>query len=845
MLVRPGSNPTADKPAAPLRQLFSGPGSSGVFRNTSWTSFRRRLTYHAWPIALLVLATIFIFRYPLLLGYRFIGNSDRYNQYLAFVDFYKQNLTGGGFSAWSEHMYGGFDLLSLAFSFPSPLFLFAVLFRDADLIRVFTYVAAGLMLATLVLTYWVLHQFTRDRLAAFTGACIYSLATYPLLKLAQNDDTYFSVLFAPLMFHIVHNADRARLLRSIAALGAIVAFCIYCAFLQEFSYIVLFLLAYGVWRFARGNRGPLLAMIGGLSVGLALALPRLVALYQSTTDTLRVGGGLNDLEYVGPVTLLRFFSRDIFGRSFAENTQGPNVNLFEGNLLFVSVFASLLLVVIFARLGHGLTLTHGLDRADAVFLSGYVVFVFATIHVPAVYRLVTVLYANISFPHTRIDVSALLPIALLSALFLTRARRGRPTARSVAVIAGFTLAVVIATTADYTSAAALVGWAAPPFLQCAVCQVDRQPVDVLAIDVMRFGVIASLFVLLLLARRVLPWFSRDALKATLAICISFQAVWGAWVWLSGPVTRDYVSPYQGNDLVMAPPGQFELPGAAQADALRQRLANDDYRSITICPETVMVADCSPILGLVWRVRLADGYLSGVTSRYASLPWAQKRPDGRIVTGVGLHDIRFNTLDQVPWKLLALLNVKSAIVVDGNLYSNTDWSPDSLDVIPNPSSYIYPRAYFAEGVFPVTAEQDITAIRREFGLCDGCVNLLDQPAPVDYVEGPVFGQFDAGSSPSVSGGGDRIDVSFPASDQPRFLVLNEAYAPGWTASSGGQPLAVFPTNVVMRGVVVPPGATSVRFAYHSFLEGAVWYTLALVAGAITLAGVYAWTLQRRR
>jgi hypothetical protein len=286
-------------------------------------------------------------------------------------------------------------------------------------------------------------------------------------------------------------------------------------------------------------------------------------------------------------------------------------------------------------------------------------------------------------------------------------------------------------------------------------------------------------------------------------------------------------------MVMAPPGQFAVPDATQTAALQDLLDNNAYRSVTICPRSDIKVDCSPIVGLLWRVRLADGYLSGVSRRYAALPW-EPRPG---VTAVDLHDIRFDSLDQVPWKLMAFLNVKSAIVVDGKLYSNTNFSPQTVDVVNNPSPYVYPRAYFSEAVYPVTEFQDVSAIVRQFGACDGCDNLLNEPSPVDYVEGPVFGQFDASGSPTVTGSGDRIDVSFRASTQQRFLVLNEGYAPGWTANSDGQALAVFATNVVMRGVVVPAGVTHVQFVYHSFLPGAAWYTLGVIFIACALGAIY--------
>ena len=44
------------------------------------------------------------------------------------------------------------------------------------------------------------------------------------------------------------------------------------------------------------------------------------------------------------------------------------------------------------------------------------------------------------------------------------------------------------------------------------------------------------------------------------------------------------------------------------------------------------------------------------------------------------------------------------------------------------------------------------------------------------------------------------------------MLNDLYFPGWHAEVGGAEIPIFPTNAVMRGVLVPAGATHVRFRF---------------------------------
>ncbi len=44
---------------------------------------------------------------------------------------------------------------------------------------------------------------------------------------------------------------------------------------------------------------------------------------------------------------------------------------------------------------------------------------------------------------------------------------------------------------------------------------------------------------------------------------------------------------------------------------------------------------------------------------------------------------------------------------------------------------------------------------------------------------------------------------------RFLVLNELYHPAWRAWVDGREGTIYPTNVVMQGLVMPAGAAAVE------------------------------------
>ena len=80
---------------------------------------------------------------------------------------------------------------------------------------------------------------------------------------------------------------------------------------------------------------------------------------------------------------------------------------------------------------------------------------------------------------------------------------------------------------------------------------------------------------------------------------------------------------------------------------------------------------------------------------------------------------------------------------------------------------------------------------------------------------------------------RASVNLSPHSQPRFLVLNERFEKNWVArDQSGHQIPIYPTNVFMRGVVVPPGATRIEFEYRPFMARRVAYLF--YAGGLLLA-----------
>ncbi len=801
-----------------------------------------RVRRHLPAVLFLLGIVLFLFRLPLFAGFRFIGNSDRWNHHLSFVAFHSDNLARRAFAAWSNYLLMGFDTLAMPGNFPSPLFLLPALLRTRDVVTIMGYVAMATLGFTLVTVYLVLQDLCRDRLAAVTGAVVFSLSIFSLLKLSQNDDEYLPFALIPIFFHLLRTTSRQNLGGRIVSLTVLVWLCAYVFFLQPFAYVIIFLLSYTCYLSLTRRHAPLTALIPSLALGVLLAAPRIALQFEDIMHSSRTSQGI--IEEVSPALFLRYLNGNIFGRSWREAYNHHAINLSEGNLLFASVFASLLLLFVVMRgrytarvPGQGdVPLRYG-------FFIGFIVFVILVTHFLPAYTLFSLLFLNISFLHTRFNQAALFPIALVSSLYLTRDGSWSLNWRRALLIAGLASGIILVGLAPFDPLSRLLVRPGRP--SGLFVHVPGSPeTAILLPELLRWLALAAIFGVLLLARWPLGFLSLGTLKTVVAVMIIIQAVLAADYFLSGPQTRNYTMPFERYDDVMATPDDFLPPTADQIRRMHEWLDNDHYRSVVLCPWEVISVDCSTSIGMKWKIRLADGYLHGVSARYMSLPW---REQDRTV-----RSIRFSSLyvshgwkdreSLAPWRLLSLLNVRNVLVVSPELFSNKGGrAPYGVLAIRNPSPHIYRRAYFSSKVQSVTPAEAREAIRKYFSSCEHprCSQVLETNHPVDYVEGSVDGNFDAAGEIIWTFSGDTVVLNFPPSPHRRFLVVNEAYHRRWKAYATGKSLEVYPTNVVMRGVLVPARTARITMRFHSVIEDTFKY-LSIV---IPLIGISALILRR--
>lgn len=147
--------------------------------------------------------------------------------------------------------------------------------------------------------------------------------------------------------------------------------------------------------------------------------------------------------------------------------------------------------------------------------------------------------------------------------------------------------------------------------------------------------------------------------------------------------------------------------------------------------------------------------------------------------------------------------------------------------------VRPRAHFAERVLAVPdLAAAMTVLRRDRTLVSRVSVIERSPRGIpERAQGAVSVTYPSGSSVVLE----------TRSDTGGVVVLHDAFASGWRASIDEHEAAVFPVNVLSRGVVVPRGTHRVRMQYTppGFVAG-----LVCAAATAALIGVLALVTRRR-
>jgi hypothetical protein len=471
---------------------------------------------------------------------------------------------------------------------------------------------------------------------------------------------------------------------------------------------------------------------------------------------------------------------------------------------------------------------------DVPFFFGFVVVGLAMILIPEARAILYYGFMKMDFLHSRISVAMTFPLAALSVVLLNRfvpSPLTVPLARTLGLGVALGVALWVGREAVAGTFAAQVG----PAVEAL------RPRRLLTLEVVR--VLSSLFVMIaalgvVVRRASARWLG--LVGGVLLAWMSLETLASADFRMSGPPATQQARPFSDLDYMQVAPGAMRIPSAAERVAVRERLEADQYRVVLLQDQSAFLALVEPHLAAFWDLRLVEGYSTGLPRRLGTLPWGEAMVASHHLDLHGLY-----ASADLPWRLLGALNVKYVVKVDRSLWYNpapggADPPLDAarLEVWENPHP-VTPRAFFAARISPAGSDARLPGD-------DGRRPAPKDPPIEDLTRHSVSEGITAERTFSTDGvpvatfAGDRVHVRLEPAPAERFLVLNELYHPAWQAEVDGVPTIILPTNVVMRGIVVPAGARQIELRYDPFI-----YTPAgrwiMFAGVLALPLV-AWGLR---
>ena len=319
------------------------------------------------PFFLLFALSIGAF-WPYIIGdARFIGDSDRLSHYLGYLFASSNGLANGYFPIWNDSLFMGYSMVSTPYMFPNPL-LFLESLPGIDPIYTAAIVACLLMFLESIFCFMFIRSLGINRMISLCGSVLYIFSSSSVLRISQNECTFYTILIAPLLFYLVNKSTKKECISSSLSYQSLaIAFLLFTGSYQEIAYLLLVCGVYSIWLCYRLRIfTPTISLITSTFIGTFAALPRILTVGQDFSNSIRhyAQGTASNFEIVyrqvntvSKNEILRLLDDRIFGLTLPEalKISRLDLNLHEGMLLYVSSIAIFFLIIylfkFFSRIG--------------------------------------------------------------------------------------------------------------------------------------------------------------------------------------------------------------------------------------------------------------------------------------------------------------------------------------------------------------------------------------------------------------------------------------------------------------------------------------------------------------
>ncbi len=476
-------------------------------------------------------------------------------------------------------------------------------------------------------------------------------------------------------------------------------------------------------------------------------------------------------------------------------------------------------------------------------------------------------FGRADFTHTRLSILAILPLCTLFAVYLAELK-DLPIRDEARGGIGMRLAVIFAVLAGvvaYAINGPFLALVPRDLLHLHILDSTQVMTSVVLVVLLTAGLLGGLAAAVLVARPA-TFDIRAAAAVMVGAFVVVEVLTYAHFKVDGPQTWTFPHPFRNFNYLNVVPSVLRPPDPAKVKAFRKAMETDSYRMVVVGDDFRMHATNVPHVTEFWEGRTIGGYGTGVSRRLTTLPWPKNTSSLRTIGFGSVSD-----LDATVFPLLAFLNVKYLLMLTPDVYFNVathglSGEEDKSFVTigghhyPLQTAYVgrIPLRYIVNPVKPlprqfmvhkIVGRETPPAIAVPADQADSPTGIrmfadqVDDLTRTSFVEGRFIGTtktFDASGPLKVTYRGDVIDIRVSPSAQERFVVLTETYNKRWRVYAGDKRGATIPTNIVMNGVLIPPGVDHVVVRFEPF---SVWpmakFVMALAVAAFAAFIVMLW------
>lgn len=766
--------------------------------------------------------------WPYIIGdARFIGDSDRLSHYLGYLFVSSNGLANGYFPIWNDSLFMGYSMVSTPYMFPNPL-LFLESLPGMDPIYSAAIIACLLMFLESIFCFMFIRSLGINRMISLCGSVLYIFSSSSVLRISQNECTFYTILIAPLLFYLVNKSTKKECVYSSLSYQSLaIGFLLFTGSYQEIAYLLLVCGVYSIWLcYQLRIFTPTILLIASTFIGTFAALPRILTVGLDFSNSIRhyAQGTASNFEIVyrqvntvSKNEILRLLDDRIFGLTLPEalKISRLDLNLHEGMLLYISSIAIFFLITYLFKYFFNIGKHKKTDLPIFLLICTACISVTLT---KSGYFLMYKLFLDVDFMHGRVVLYSTIPL-IASVCILLQDWIGRD-AHPIKFV---TYLFILILSAGLVAICELFAkkWNSPYLLNIFGV---FDAINVYSGSLVRIIFSGALVSIILILAAILPKY-KFRLGILLICSMMVQSTIYGFEQIKGTQLQTDNPPFLNPVRLMAKKIEFLTPTLNTKEALHNILDSKNFRTAIVCDRSITIMPCSTFIANFWGIDSPDGYISSIPERLSRLPWGDS---------MSLRYITFWTTDKLPWKLLGLLNVKYALVANKELLTNSvpiadqlgryrEMRPEDVTLLENPYP-VTPKIFFTSKVIPVKNEEDAA---KELTL-----NLNFNPIDVSIVEGLTKSEpISKEGTINIRRKGQNIFITVSPSKFVRFLVLNDRYEPNWYAYSNNEELKIYPTNLIMRGVYIPPGVTEISMQYRPLITR--WWAPLFPIGAILL------------